>query len=102
MKSLVKISLSLVMVFMMFNVSGQSDPTPKNNSRVVSKDVQRYSNKNLSEPTGIQVTSVGTPDHVNSKMTRKRSSQTKTSKNIKSSGTPDWVISKPVQVNNKK
>ncbi len=99
MKSLVKISLSLVMVFMMLNVSGQSDPTPKNNSRVLSKDVQRYSNKSLSEPSGIQVTSVGTPEHVNSKMTRKRSSQTE--KNIKSSGTPDWVISKPVQVNNK-
>ncbi|MBL7873355.1 MAG: hypothetical protein JNM78_17175 [Cyclobacteriaceae bacterium] len=99
MKSLIKISLSLVMVFMVFNVSGQSDPTPKNNGWVVSKDVQRYSNKSLSEPTGIQVTSVGTPEYVNSKM---RSSQTDApSGNVKSSGTPAWVVSKSVQLNKK-
>lgn len=101
MKSFIKVSLSLIVACVAFNATAQSDPKPKNTGWVVSKDVQRYSNKSLSEPTGIQVTSVGTPDHVNSKMTRKRSSQTETSKNIKSSGTPDWVISKPVQLNKK-
>jgi hypothetical protein len=101
MKSLIRIYLSLIITCVVFSVSAQSDPKPQNTSRVVSKDVQRYSNKGLLEPTGIQVTSVGTPEHVNSKMTRRSSKTDVTSKNIKSSGTPDWVISKPVQVKNK-
>lgn len=102
MKSLIKISLSVVLSFTLFSVSAQSDPKPKTTSWVVSKDVQRYSNKSLSEPTGVQVRSVGTPEHVYSKMTRKRSSQTDVnSGNVKSTGTPAWVVSKQVQVNNK-
>lgn len=101
MKSLIKIFLLLVVASISFNVSAQSDPTPKNNGWVVSKDVQRYSNKSLSEPTGVQVASVGTPEHVNSKMARK-SSQTTTTGNVKSSGTPAWVVSKSVNLINKK
>lgn len=102
MKSLIRIFLLLVVASISFNVSAQSDPTPKNNGWVVSKDVQRYSNKSLSEPTGVQVASVGTPEHVNSKMARKSSSQTATTGNIKSSGTPAWVVSKSVNLINKK
>jgi hypothetical protein len=99
MKSLIRISLSLVLACTMFNISAQSDPKPKNTIRVLSKDVQRYSNKSLSEPTGIQVRSVGTPAYVNSKMIRTSRTESRGStKNITSSGTPAWVISKPVQL----
>jgi hypothetical protein len=101
MKSLIKISLSLALACIAFNLSAQSDPTPKNTSRVLSKDVQRFSNKSLSEPIGIQVTSVGTPAYVNSKMVRRSSESGKSTKNIKSSGTPAWVVSKPVQLKKK-
>lgn len=100
MKLLIRISLSIVFACTLFTVSAQSDPKPKSTGWVVSKDVQRYSNKSLSEPTGVQIRSVGTPGHVNSKMARKRSLQTDaTSGNVKSSGTPAWVVSKQVQVN---
>jgi len=99
MKSLIRISLSVVLACTLYTVSAQSDPTPKTTGWVVSKDVQRYSNKSLAEPTGVQVRSVRTPEYVNSKMTRKRSTQTEAAGNVKSSGTPAWVISKQVQVN---
>ena len=101
MKSFIKVSLSLIVACVAFNATAQSDPKPKNTGWVVSKDVQRFSNKSLSEPTGIQVASVGTPAHVNSKMTRKRSSQDAVSGNVKSSGTPSWVVSKSVNTINK-
>lgn len=102
MKSIIRISLSLVLACAMYNVSAQSDPKPKHTSRVLSKDVQRYSNKSLSEPTGIQIRSVETSAYVNSKMVRKSNYKSSAStKNIKSSGTPDWVISKPVQLKRK-
>lgn len=99
MKSVIKNSLCAAFVLIAIGASAQSNPNPENNGWVVSKDVQRYSNKSLLEPTGILVKSVGTPAHVNSKMVRKRSSESdKSPSNIKSSGTPAWVISKPVQL----
>jgi hypothetical protein len=100
MKSLIKISLSIVFVCMMFAVSAQTIPQPKGQAWPVSKDVQRYSNKSLSDPAGVEVKSVGTPDHVYSKMNRKKSVTASTG-NVASTGTPAWIISKPVQMKRK-
>ncbi len=102
MKSFIRISLSLVFTCAIFSVSAQSDPKPQNTSRVVSKDVQRYSNKSLSEPSGIQVTSAAPSEHVNSKMKRRSTATETTSGNMKSTGMPARAISKSVNLINRK
>ncbi len=73
----------------------------RNPNWIISKDVQKISNRNLSSGLSLTIASMGTPDWVQSKdvmkgskMKNKRISE---AGNLVSRGYPQWIISKGVQ-----
>lgn len=70
----------------------------------ISKDVVRFSNKNELRTPSLVVKSIGHPAHVISKGVQKQTCRYKSSEaltNMISSGYPDWIISKAVNVGKK-
>ncbi|MBL7857751.1 MAG: hypothetical protein JNM57_08680 [Cyclobacteriaceae bacterium] len=96
MKSYHKVLFAFALSFVMFNVSAQ---TPSQQQGwPVSKDVQRYSNKNLATHKPARIKSVGTPVFVQSKGVHKiNSNEAPVSGNMQSNF-PSWIISKPVNL----
>jgi hypothetical protein len=62
----------------------------------VSKGVSQYSNKSLADFKPLKLEVRGTPSFVQSKRVSTKSETIEG--NVKSKGTPDWVISKPVNL----
>ena len=80
----------------MFTVSAQSTKS-HNTGWPVSKAVQYYSNKSLASFRPIKIKSVGTPSFVQSKRMKSSGKESATG-NIRATGSPNWVISKPVNL----
>lgn len=96
MKSFLKVIGAFALTVSMFTVSAQS--TKSNNPGwPVSKAVQYYSNKSLASFKPMKIKSVGTPSFVQSKRVRPDRNEMAAG-NIPSTGTPGWVISKPVNL----
>jgi hypothetical protein len=98
MKSYLKIIFLFIFSITMADVAAQTEVKSSNDNWPVSKDVQRYSNKSLAGYKPIKIKSIGTPSFVQSKEVHRKKSSDTASGNVRSTGTPDWVISKPVNL----
>lgn len=82
------------------NKSDYSQGT-RNPNWIISKDVQKFSNRNLWSGPSLTIASLGTPDWVQSKGVMKGSKlkikRTSETGNLVSRGYPQWIISKGVQ-----
>jgi hypothetical protein len=96
MKSFLRIMGAFALTVSMFTVSAQS-PKSNNAGWPVSKGVQYYSNKSLATFKPMKIKSVGTPSFVQSKRGHARGKEIAAG-NIRATGTPNWVISKPVNL----
>jgi hypothetical protein len=98
MKSILKaISIFFLSIFVI-NGFAQS-PNPNTKGWPLSKGVQFYSNKDLKRFKPIKIKMRGTPSFVQTK--RQASNEKPISENVPLTGSPDWIISKPVNLINK-
>ncbi len=95
MKSFLKVMGAFALTISMFTVSAQSTKS-NNEGWPVSKGVHYYSNKSLASFKPMKIKSVGTPSFVQSKSVHSRGKEN--AGNIRATGTPNWVISKPVNL----
>jgi len=100
MKSFLKVVSAFALSFIMFNVSAQSTES-KANGWPVSKGVQYYSNKSLASFRPTKIKTQGTPSFVQSKGVHASKTQASETGNVRSTGYPNWIISKPVNLINK-
>lgn len=94
MKSILKVISVVALSFMMFTVSAQSTKADK--GWPVSKGVQYYSNKSLASYKLTKIKTQTAPSFVQSKGVHVRKSEISAAGNIRSTGYPTWIISKPV------
>lgn len=85
----------------MVDVAAQTEVKSTDKGWPVSKDVQRYSNKTLHNYKPTKIKSLGTPSFAQSKEVHRSKPSVVAARNIRSSGTPNWVISKPVNLINR-
>jgi hypothetical protein len=98
MTSYLKILFLFIFCFTLTEVVAQVEVKTSNTGWPVSKDVQRYSNRDLAHFRTTKVSSVGTPSVAQSKLVYRKKSFAPVTGNIRSEGAPDWVISKPVNL----
>jgi hypothetical protein len=98
MKSYLKIVFIAIFSITVTAVAAQTEVNSASKGWPVSKDVQRYSNKSLATFKPVKIKSVGTPSYVQSKGVHRSKSADSSVGNIPLTGTPDWVISKPVNL----
>ena len=92
----------IAVAFSLVNVLAYSQANPSNRIAqgwVISKDVQRFNNKDLlTRKTGLNIKSVDQPAYVISKGVQAIGKSVATEKgNVVSQGYPAWIISKEVQ-----
>jgi hypothetical protein len=92
----------IAVAFSLVNVLAYSQANPNNRIAqgwVISKDVQRFSNKDLlTRKTGLDIMSIDQPAYVISKGVQSIGRSVATEKgNVVSQGYPAWIISKEVQ-----
>ncbi len=100
MKSILKVVSALALSLIMFNVSAQSTES-KANGWPVSKGVQYYSNKSLASYKPTKIKTQGAPSFVQSKGVHASKAEADETGNVRSTGYPTWIISKPVNRINK-
>jgi len=101
MKSYIKLLLFFIFSIAMVDAAAQIKSTNNEKGWPVSKGVQRYSNKSLGDHKPIQVNSVGAPAYTQSKDVHRKKYTNKDKGNVELTGTPDWVVSKQVNLINK-
>jgi len=98
MKTYLKLIIVGIFSITLTTAAAQSEVKTSNKGWPVSKDVQRYSNKSLATFKPIKIKSVGTPFYLQSKGVHRIKSADPAVGNLPLTGTPDWVISKPVNL----
>jgi len=94
MKSIIKAIGVFAFSIIMFNVSAQSNQSDK--GWPVSKGVQYYSNKSLASYKPTKIKTQGAPSFVQSKGVHASKAKADETGNVRSTGYPSWIISKPV------
>jgi len=98
MKTYLKLIFAGIFAITVTAATAQTEVKSTDKGWPVSKDVQRYSNKSLATFKPIKIKSVGTPSYVQSKGVHRSKPTDSSAGNIPMTGTPDWVISKPVNL----
>jgi hypothetical protein len=98
MKTYLKLIFVSIFSITVTAASAQSEGKSNNTGWPVSKGVQLYSNKSLATFKPIKIKSVGTPSYVQSKGVHRSKTADSSVGNIPMTGTPAWVISKPVNL----
>jgi len=99
MKSFLKVIGAVALSLIMFNVSAQSTKSDK--GWPVSKGVHYYSNKSLASYKPTKIKTQGAPSFVQSKGVHASKTEGSATGNVRSTGYPTWIISKPVNLINK-